>query len=96
MGGHLGGVQAIIRKECPLVLYTHCASHCLNLALSNACSVPAVRNCLGTVTELVSFFSHSAKRTRILENVVAEMQANNRMASTRVKRLKHLCETRWV
>jgi len=55
MAGHLGGVQAIIRKECPLALYTHCASHCLNLALSNACSVPAVRNCLGTVTELVSF-----------------------------------------
>ena len=96
MSGHLGGVQAIIRKECPLALYTHCASHCLNLALSHACSVPAVRNCLGTVTELVSFFSHSAKRTRILENVVAEMQANNTMASTRVKRLQHLCQTRWV
>jgi Domain of unknown function (DUF4371) len=30
MSGHLNGVQTIIRKECPLAIYTHCASHCLN------------------------------------------------------------------
>ena len=71
-------------------------SHCLNLALSKACSVPIVRNCLGIVTELVGFFSHSAKRTRILETVVDEMQTGNSLPPTRVRRLKHLCETRWV
>ena len=25
------GVQAIIRRESPLAVYTHCSSHCLNL-----------------------------------------------------------------
>ena len=55
MSGRLNGVQAIIRETCPLAVYTHCASHCLNLALNKACSVPAVRNCLGTVAEVVSF-----------------------------------------
>ena len=96
MSGHLNGVQAIIRRSYPLALYTHCASHCLNLALSKACTVPTVRNSLGAVSELINFFSRSAKRSRLLEETINALQEENEMFVTKRRRLKHLCETRWI
>ena len=96
MSGRLNGVQAIIRKSYPLALYTHCASHCLNLALGKACTVPIIRNSLGAVTELVSFFSHSAQRCRLLEETVDTLHDEDTLSATRRKRLKHLCETWWI
>ena len=56
MSGHLNGVQAIKKKSYPLALYTHCANHCLNLALNKACTLPINRNSLGVITELVIIF----------------------------------------
>jgi len=53
MSGHENGVQAIIRGECPLALYTHCASHCLILALNKECTVAIVRNALAVVSEMI-------------------------------------------
>ena len=96
MRGHLNGVQKIIRNTYPLALYTHCASHSLNLVLNKACSVPIVRNALGTVSEVATFFSNSAQRTRRPEIVVSEMQERGDLPIQRLHRLKHLCETRWV
>ena len=96
MSGRLHGVQAVLRQSYPLALYTHCASHCLNLALGKACTVPIIRNTIGALTELLSFFSHSAKRSRLLEEAVEELQEDGVSPVSRRKRLSHLCETRWV
>lgn len=96
MSGHLRGVQAIIRHSYPLALYTHCASHCLNLALGKACTVPIIRNAFGFVTELSGFFSHSAQRSHLLMETVITLQEEDAIPACRRKRLKHLCETRWV
>jgi hypothetical protein len=68
----------------------------LNLALGKACTVPIVRNSLGAVTELISFFSHSAQRCRLLEETVDALHEHDVIPATRRKRLKHLCETRWI
>ena len=96
MSGRLHGVQAIIMQLYPLALYTHCASHCLNLALGKACTVPVIRNMLGVVSELLNFFSHSAQRSRLLEETVEKLQEDDVIPASRRKRLTHLCETRWV
>ncbi|XP_033221203.1 zinc finger MYM-type protein 1-like [Belonocnema kinseyi] len=49
INGKFNGVQAAIRETLPLALYVHCAPHCLNLAVSDACNVSLIRNCMGTV-----------------------------------------------
>ena len=42
MSGQFNGVQTIIRSTCPLALYTHCSSYCLNLVLTKACQVTPI------------------------------------------------------
>jgi hypothetical protein len=52
MKGHLGGCAAVISKDYP-ALYVHCASHSLNLVLSDACKFDAIRNTIGTMKEIL-------------------------------------------
>ena len=91
MSGKLRGVQAEIRRAQPLAAYTHCAAHRLNLAVMRSCDVPQVRNLLGMVSSVNSFFKSSAARTDILRKHVEE-----KYPEARSKRLKPLCATRWV
>ena len=35
MAGSVNGTAALIAAQYPLALYIHCASHCLNLAVSS-------------------------------------------------------------
>ena len=46
MSSNTVGVQATIRKEAPLAVYTHCSSHCLNLVLEHASALTPVKNML--------------------------------------------------
>lgn len=66
MSGHVNGVQARMENLYLLMMYVHCYSHRLNLALSNAMSVPPVRNCLGIVNDVVNLFRNHAYATKIL------------------------------
>ena len=43
------GLQALIQKESPLAVYTHCTGHCLNLVIASSCSLPVVRNVIDKV-----------------------------------------------
>ncbi|KAF0707451.1 zinc finger MYM-type protein 1-like [Aphis craccivora] len=52
MGGVFRGVQALILKEYPKALYTHCFSHCLNLCLNDASKVQQIRNTLNIIQEV--------------------------------------------
>ena len=56
------GVQGILLAENSKALYIHCKSHILNLSIVDACSLPAIRNMNGTVTESANFFNNSPKR----------------------------------
>ena len=50
------GLQALIQKESPLAVYTHCTGHCLNLVIASSCSLPVVRNVIDKVKSLCNFF----------------------------------------
>lgn len=56
MSGRINGVQALILKEQPLAIYTHCFNHSLNLCLSKACEVFAIKNMNGIISTISIFF----------------------------------------
>ena len=91
MSGRFKGVQSRILQIQPLAIYTHCASHRLNLVLIKACSVAVIRNMLGVVSEASDFISGSGPRLKLLEEKVEEV-----VPESRRKRVKALCRTRWV
>ena len=62
MAGKFKGVQARIRELNEKALYVHCASHCLNLCVMKACTVPQIKNMFETIKELSTFFSPSPNR----------------------------------
>ena len=72
-----------------MAVLVHCCSHVLNLAITNSCALPLVRNMINSVTEVFKFFQHG-KREDKLEVIVASFQDSKR------KRVKPLCMTRWV
>ncbi|KAK2561757.1 52 kDa repressor of the inhibitor of the protein kinase [Acropora cervicornis] len=45
------GVQKRIREVSPLVMYSHCAGHCLNLVIVHSCKIPLVRNTIDKMKE---------------------------------------------
>ena len=57
MSGHVSGVQVQIRKEAPMAVYVHCASHCLNLVLNHSSQVPPIRNMYTTLSDVINFFN---------------------------------------
>lgn len=91
MSGYLHGAQAYVRQECALALYVHCSAHSLNLAIADSCSLPNVRNCIGIVQSVGSYFRHSAQRTAVLKDKIQEL-----LPAGHQKSLLAMCETRWV
>lgn len=90
MAGRFKGTQTIVRETYPKALYVHCAAHSLNLAVSAACEIQAIRNCLGVIEKMYCFFN-TPKRKNVLVHVIDESDMD-----TKSKSLKHLCATRWV
>ena len=91
MSGHIKGVQKIIQEQIPTAHYVHCASHCLNLVLSKACSIPVIRDAHCTIKSICNFINRSAKRKNILKQCILELGLD-----TKIQCLTQLCETRWV
>lgn len=90
MAGRFKGTQTVVRETYPKALYVHCAAHSLNLAVSTACGIQAIRNCLGVLEKMYCFFN-TPKRKNVLLNCI-----NEGSLGTKSKSLKHLCATRWV
>lgn len=90
MSGKYNGVQKYIRDKYPGALYLHCSAHCLNLAVTFSCKIPSIRNCIGTIQNVINFFGYP-KRQNILQ---ISIEAN--YPETRRFKLKTLCATRWV
>lgn len=94
MAGKNNGVQALLLNEQPLAFYTHCFSHSLNLCITKACELSSIKNMMGVVGTIASFFSASARRTDKLKSVIeSEISCTE---SSRKTKLKKMCETRWV
>ncbi len=74
-----------------MALYTHCASHSLNLAVMKSLEVQSVRNMIGVVNRISIFFHAHPKRQRKLEDAV-----DDTTPASSVRKLKDMCRTRWV
>lgn len=90
MSGKFKGVQAYIQKKYPQAIYVHCAAHSLNLAVSTASNIKPIRNCLGILEKMYTFFN-KPKRSNVL---IQEIDKSD--LEPKVKTLKRLCATRWV
>lgn len=71
MAGKEGGVQAHIRKKYKKALFFHCASHRLNLVVNDLNTVPEVRNTIGTIKDIITFFRESVLRRKCAPNIPA-------------------------
>ena len=91
MSGKIRGAAARIQSQYPLVFYTHCASHCLNLAVVASFEDRSVCNMIGIVKRLSLFFSAHPKRQKKLEEAI-----QNAQPESKVLKLKDLCRTRWI
>lgn len=90
MAGKFNGVQAIVREMHPKAIYVHCAAHSLNLAVTHSCEVQAIRNCLGVVQKLYTFFNTPKRKAVISRNIeTSELSPD-------AQSLKRLCATRWI
>lgn len=57
MSGEFNSIQAAVRDKLALALYVHYSPHCFSLAVSDACNVSPIRNCMGTIQSLHTFFN---------------------------------------
>lgn len=83
-------MQAHIRNDHPMALYMHCASHCLNLAISYSCNVADIRDSMGIMQAVCTFFGYP-KRQNILQESI-----KNLVSESKSSKLKKFCATRWV
>ncbi|CAK9291502.1 unnamed protein product [Gordionus sp. m RMFG-2023] len=76
MSGHLNGVQSHLLKKYPTAIYVHCASHSLNLAISDCCSIPVIRSTMGRIGKVYDMFKYP-KRSNVLKNILAKEEFGN-------------------
>lgn len=70
--------------------YYHCSSHRNNLAASDASSVTHICDVISAVSEVITYFNASPKRTALLEAKCNELAPNEK------GRLQKYSPTRWV
>ena len=74
MSGKTNGGAAIISSRYPLAMYLHCSSHTLNLAVVKSLDVQSVRNMIGIVNTVSTFFFAHPKRQKKLEEAIQTTQ----------------------
>ena len=90
MSGKYKGVQACIREKYPVVHYTHCSSHSLNLAIGKANNV-VLGNVFSNLSSIISFFHGYPFREEKLRQAIQAVCPESKR-----QRLKTICATRWV
>ena len=95
MAGKQKGVTARIMNKYLKALYTHYASHVLNLCIVEATNIADVRNIMNIASCVARFFNNSPKRRLAFDKFIDEQHQVAAHSSKRAK-LKDLCKTRWV
>ena len=90
MAGKIKGETTIITSKHPLVLYFHCASHQLNLAVMKSEELISVKNLMGTCKKLHDFFYVHPKRQQKLEDAIDKCLPQCKQKN------KDLSRTRWI
>lgn len=83
MLGKIGAVQEI-QKEATNASRTPCFSHKLNISISKSAKVPLIEKTNSIIKEVTKFFHNSHPKRNVI------------LAQFLGKKLKMLCETRWV
>ncbi|XP_016659824.2 uncharacterized protein LOC103309433 [Acyrthosiphon pisum] len=79
------GAVKKVQSHATNTLHSPCSNHALNLSISKSSNVQVIRNTIGIVTDVISFFNLSSKRNFVLKKVLNHKPHH-----------KSLCETRWV
>lgn len=74
MSGMYNGVQKNICDIIPQALYVHCATHSLNLTFSRSCDIQEIKNCIGSISTITSFFRKSSIRSEVLKKFIRNQQ----------------------
>lgn len=90
MSSRFNGVQAHIRNDHSMALYIHCKSHCLNLAIQYSCNVADIRNSMGIMQSVCTFFGYPKRQNIVQESI------KNIVPESRSLKLKRFYATRWV
>ena len=94
MSGIKKGLAGRILEGNPKAVYSHCASHILNLSIVSACKENNIQMVLTQMTSLAIYFNYSPKREKLLECVVEK--GTNEHSSSQRKAILGLCKTRWA
>ena len=86
MSGLSKGVVARITSKYAKALYTHCASHRLNLYVVKCCSVKEINSMMQTADCVSWFFSNSPKRQLALEKWIGELLSKEKRS-----KMKQMC-----
>ncbi|XP_025418958.1 uncharacterized protein LOC112689455 isoform X2 [Sipha flava] len=78
----VGAVQRI-QQSTKNAIHCPCNNHALNISISKSSTVQSIRNCIGIMEQVISFFNASAKRNFILKKMLK-------------KQFVSICQTRWV
>ena len=91
MSGPCNGAAAIVRRQYPKAIYTHCMAHHLNLSVVSACKMQNVRNMFDTVGEVTRSFEYSPKKEALLVQKLKDVCPESRR-----HKLLDVCKTRWI
>jgi hypothetical protein len=83
MSSEAAGAVSEIQKVAKHACRCPCLNHALNNSLSTSVNIACIRNTVGIMKSVVSFFNVSAKRNQVLKLTLG-------------RQLSSLCETRWV
>ena len=90
-GKSKGAASHIITKQ-PKALFTHCASHRLNLCVVKCCSIREINNMMESAGKISRFFNNSPKRQLALERWIDELFSHHE----KQKKVEDMCRTCWV
>ena len=90
MAGKYTGVGTHILHQTESALYTHCASHGLNLCVASAYQLQHVKNMMESVTKIGNIFN-SPKRQSLLQEMIKKYLPDNRHS-----KLINVCKTTWA
>jgi hypothetical protein len=90
MAGNFNGAQAHIKKKYPMATYLHCASHCLNLVISDSSKSPTIRSCWSSIQAITSFLQYGKRLSCLEEMILSKYPESQRT------RLPTFSDTRWI
>ena len=95
MSGIKKGLAGRILEGNPKAVYSHCASHILNLSIASACKKNNIQMVLTQMTSLAIYLNYSPKREK-LWSVLWRKEPTNTVVVSEKQYLVSACKIRWA